>query len=287
MNSFSKSTSLKLRKFLLNGNTKFFQIALSIQFSFILFFILDCSSYLYTTDNKGENLSNLDKFTSCGDSIEYVSDTYRELDSTFPIQKIAAREYVFNKIPLIQEYFNKNMSVLRKDTTKISVEYQSDSRVIISYLYQVKDSITVIKDINTIILSSHSLDSALMSSVCVEVSVVKNNTATNVYIDDVNYSTVIGRSKANIMKAIMKVLPKMRYEYNRTLRLYGEVSGKLVLKFIINETGKIIYLKVIGSSLNNCVMENNEVNIVKECFFDTTDNKPNLTTVVYPFIFSQ
>jgi hypothetical protein len=242
---------------------------------------------LYTTDNKGENLSNLDKFTSCGDSIEYVSDTYRELDSTFPIQKIAAREYVFNKIPLIQEYFNKNMSVLRKDTTKISVEYQSDSRVIISYLYQVKDSITVIKDINTIILSSHSLDSALMSSVCVEVSVVKNNTATNVYIDDVNYSTVIGRSKANIMKAIMKVLPKMRYEYNRTLRLYGEVGGKLVLKFIINETGKIIYLKVIGSSLNNCVMENNEVNIVKECFFDTTDNKPNLTTVVYPFIFSQ
>lgn len=34
-------------------------------------------------------------------------------------------------------------------------------------------------------------------------------------------------------------------------------------------------------------MENNEVNIVKECIFEESDSKPSLTTIVYPFIFSQ
>jgi TonB family protein len=78
----------------------------------------------------------------------------------------------------------------------------------------------------------------------------------------------------------------MRIEYNHILRQYQGVRGKMIVKFIIDESGKVIYLKVIESTLNNCRMENEQINIIKECLFDN-DNKPNLTTVVYPFVFSQ
>ena len=143
------------------------------------------------------------------------------------------------------------------------------------------------KDINDNIFASHSLDSSLIYSLSVELSLIRNNNIVHVNIDDVNYSTVIGRSKANIMRTIMNNLSKMRYEYNRILRKYRGVKGRLTMKFIIDESGSIIYLKVIESSLDNCEMENNEVNIVKKCYFGESDKKPNLTTVIYPFVFSQ
>lgn len=286
MYSFLKSISSTLNKLVLNGNIKTLRITITVQLIFIPLFNFNCSSLLYTTGDKEENLFNLQNKTSCGKSIEFISDTYRDFDLTFPIKKQAARNYIVNKIPLIEEYFSKNSNVLKKDTIKISIEYQSDSRVIVYYLHQVKDSNIVINDINRIVHSSHSLDSAFMLSVCVDLSVVKINNTANAYINDVNYSTVIRRSKANIMKAIVKIAPEMRYEYNRILRKYRGIRGKLSLKFTIDETGKVIYLKVIESSLNNCEMENNAVNIIKGCFFEATGNKPNITTVIYPFIFS-
>ena len=42
---------------------------------------------------------------------EFISERYSDLDTTFPIQKKSAREYVVNKLTEIEAYFNENIDI--------------------------------------------------------------------------------------------------------------------------------------------------------------------------------
>jgi hypothetical protein len=95
------------------------------------------------------------------------------------------------------------------------------------------------------------------------------------------------RSRASVMKTVMQTLPHMRYAYNRFLREQPGIKGKLTIKFIINQAGTVIFAEAEGSTLGYCGMEKKEFDLICSMKFDKLDVSKDLTTVVYPFVFSQ
>jgi hypothetical protein len=270
-----------------SGKMKVIRVFGFFQLFLIMLSMLSCTSHLQTSAITDEDSYSARGYSSCGESIEYVSDKYRNLDSTFPIKKKMAVDYVGNKLGEIERYFASNRDLFEKDSVSLFVDYQSDQNVAISNLYTIRDSNTIKKVLNSSVFGNQILDSLLSYCICVELVALRRVDTVSVFIKDANYSTLVGRSKSSIMRTVMKSLALMRYEYNRILREDPGVNGKLTMKFMIDEKGDIVYLKVLGSSLENCKMENNEVNIVRKWQFEPMAGKPALTTVIYPFIFSR
>ncbi len=96
-----------------------------------------------------------------------------------------------------------------------------------------------------------------------------------------------GRSKASIRRVVMQNLPALRYAYNRRLRDKPGLGGKIICKFSIDEYGKVIFCKVVSSTINDSQLEDKIVTIIKRWNFGKIDKPGDVTTVKYPFVFSQ
>jgi hypothetical protein len=96
-----------------------------------------------------------------------------------------------------------------------------------------------------------------------------------------------GRSKASIMRVVMQNLAALRYAYNKRLRDKPGLSGKITIKFAIDEFGKVIFTQVVESTMSDQELEVVVKEKIARWVFEKIDKPGDVTEVVYPFVFSQ
>lgn len=96
-----------------------------------------------------------------------------------------------------------------------------------------------------------------------------------------------GRSKASIMRVVMQNLAALRYAYNKRLRDKPGLSGKITIKFAIDEFGKVIFTQVVESTMSDSELEVTVKEKIARWVFEKIDKPGDVTEVVYPFVFSQ
>jgi hypothetical protein len=106
-------------------------------------------------------------------------------------------------------------------------------------------------------------------------------------IDPRGHAVVGGRSKTGIMRVVMTNVAALRHAYNRRLREKPGLSGKITVKFAIDEFGKVLFAQVVESTINDANLELSITEKIKRWVFDKIDKPGDVTEVVYPFAFSQ
>lgn len=98
--------------------------------------------------------------------------------------------------------------------------------------------------------------------------------------------TGAGRSKSEIMRVVLQNLSALRYAYNQRLRERPGLTGKITIKFAVDERGNVIACEVIGSSIADSQLETVIKGKILRWRFDKIDKPGDITEVVYPFVFS-
>jgi len=96
-----------------------------------------------------------------------------------------------------------------------------------------------------------------------------------------------GRSRASIQRIVMQNMAAMRHAYNRRLREKPDLSGTVIVKFAIDELGKVISAEVAETTMNDPELEQIVVARVRSWDFGKIDIQGDVTELVYPFTFSQ
>jgi hypothetical protein len=98
-----------------------------------------------------------------------------------------------------------------------------------------------------------------------------------------------GRSRASIMRVVMNEISNLRYAYNRKLLTNPGLKGKIIIKFVIDEFGNVIFSAVMpaGTTLNNVDLQNEFASIIKSWKFSKINKPGDITEVEYPFMCSQ
>lgn len=95
------------------------------------------------------------------------------------------------------------------------------------------------------------------------------------------------RSRDNIKENVIKNVPELRYAYYERLQDKPDLKGKVTVKFAINGRGKVVFAKVVGSSLSDDFLEDIIIVKIKKRKFGKIDNLDDLTEVVFPFAFNK
>ena len=95
-----------------------------------------------------------------------------------------------------------------------------------------------------------------------------------------------GRSRASVQRVVLQNMAAIRYAYNRRSRDVPNLAGKVMVKFSIDETGKVIFAQVVESTINDSELENTIVTRITNWNFDKIDKPGDVTEVVYPFVFA-
>jgi TonB family protein len=103
--------------------------------------------------------------------------------------------------------------------------------------------------------------------------------------DSIEYAPF--RSKASIMEVVMINLGYLRFAYNWRLRQKSGIKGRITVKFAIDEYGKVIFSKIVGSTVHDQTLESDVVKVIRSWEFCPINKPGDVTEVVYPFDFSQ
>jgi hypothetical protein len=95
-----------------------------------------------------------------------------------------------------------------------------------------------------------------------------------------------GRNRAEIMRVVLQNIQSLRYAYNKRLMDKPELRGKMICKFAIDESGKVLACELIESTLSDGVLENTVNNLILHWRFEKIDKPGDITEIVYPFVFS-
>lgn len=95
-----------------------------------------------------------------------------------------------------------------------------------------------------------------------------------------------GRNRAEIMRVVLQNIQALRYAYNKRLMDKPELRGKMICKFAIDESGKVLACELIESTLSDNVLENTVNNLILHWRFEKIDKPGDITEIVYPFVFS-
>ena len=85
----------------------------------------------------------------------------------------------------------------------------------------------------------------------------------------------------------MQNLPALRYAYNKRLRVKPDLKGKIVVKFVIDEYGRVLLCDITKSTIADPELEKTVIKKIKLWRFPKIDKTGDITEVVYPFVFSQ
>jgi hypothetical protein len=95
-----------------------------------------------------------------------------------------------------------------------------------------------------------------------------------------------GRNRAEIMRVVLQNIQSLRYAYNKRLMEKPALRGKMICKFAIDESGKVLACELIESTLSDNVLENTVNNLILHWRFEKIDKPGDITEIVYPFVFS-
>lgn len=93
-----------------------------------------------------------------------------------------------------------------------------------------------------------------------------------------------GLSKEQIRRAVRRHINEIRYCYVRELSLDRKLSGRLLLRFVVDSNGLVVSSRVAGSTLGNAHVATCAVHAVRRWRFPKPGNG-NLVVVTYPFVF--
>lgn len=98
-----------------------------------------------------------------------------------------------------------------------------------------------------------------------------------------------GRSKASIMKVVVSEIYRLKDAYNDRLRSGQRYSGKIIVKFAINDRGHIIFAEIVpsGTTIADEYLCTEFIRIINSWRFGRINKPGDVTEVVYPFILSQ
>ncbi len=188
----------------------------------------------------------------------------------------------------LDSFINSNKAILNfTDSTNIGLSISSNGHYSLFWIINnIKlDSASGISFIH--ILNRAELDSIPNRySTKVMLSLKRKNTISTYSIKDTIWYCPM-RSKSSIMSIVMLNLKYLRYAYNKRLQERPGIKGKITVKFAIDEFGKTIYSSIVGSTIDDKVLEKNVRDYVKSWEFCPINNNGDITEVVYPFVFSQ
>jgi len=121
--------------------------------------------------------------------------------------------------------------------------------------------------------TTDTADSMLVKTLAKDTGKVLKNVAANV------------RSKAEIMQVISARTPSLRNIYNKYLELKPDFSGKVILKFTIAPSGKIVSISIVSSTTGYAEFDNAIKDMVATWKWKVI--KSGNTTAVAPFNFTE
>jgi len=95
-----------------------------------------------------------------------------------------------------------------------------------------------------------------------------------------------GRSRASIQRVVMQNMAALRYAYNKRLRDKPGLTGKITVKWAIDEFGKVLFAQVVESTINDSELEIVVKEKIMRWVFEKIDKPGDVTECVYPFVFS-
>jgi TonB family protein len=96
-----------------------------------------------------------------------------------------------------------------------------------------------------------------------------------------------GRSRANIMRTVRNNMASLQYAYNRHLNSNPNAEGKITIEWAIDEHGHVLHASVTNSTMNDPEFESIVVERIKSWNFGPIDIPGDVTSVTYPFVFTQ
>ncbi len=93
-----------------------------------------------------------------------------------------------------------------------------------------------------------------------------------------------GRSKEAIRRVVMRRIGGLKYLYNKQLKKYPKLNGKVIVKMVIFPSGKVGRAVIIDSSLGNKELERGILKRIKRWKFGRVPK--GTATVIYPMNFS-
>jgi TonB family protein len=84
----------------------------------------------------------------------------------------------------------------------------------------------------------------------------------------------------------MENLSAVRYTYNKWLNAHPGATGKITVKFAIDEFGHVIYCDVLNATDQNAELSQQVIAIVKKWGFGKIDKPGDITEAIYPLVFS-
>jgi TonB family protein len=95
------------------------------------------------------------------------------------------------------------------------------------------------------------------------------------------------RTRKSIIKVVNRNLGALQAVYNNRLRVKNGIRGKIVVKFAVDEFGKVVFCEVLEATTDDKELEASIVTAIKRWTFDKIENPKDVTEIVYPFFFSQ
>jgi uncharacterized protein (TIGR02145 family) len=91
-----------------------------------------------------------------------------------------------------------------------------------------------------------------------------------------------GLRRSNIRQVISHNLCDV---YKKRLRDKPDLAGTIAVKFAADGFGKVIFIRVVKSTVNDTTFENTVVNRIKGCVFEGSGTEYDVTEVIYLFVF--
>jgi TonB family protein len=193
---------------------------------------------------------------------------------------------------LIDSFINKNDSIInylkQNDSIRIGLSIPSNGRFGFFWIINNLKLDSVSELSFSKILQKCRLDSIpdFQYTANVQMKIKKENSLNKfILLDTIRFCPI--RTKEDIVPVVMKNCKYLKWAYDRRLITKPEMSGKITVKFAIDDAGKIIYIEIVKSNIQDEKFENDIVSIISAWKFCPIDNPGDVTEVIYPFVFSR
>lgn len=93
------------------------------------------------------------------------------------------------------------------------------------------------------------------------------------------------RADAAISRVVKRKLPNIKIAYEKELKKNPKLSGKITIRFVINEDGSVSDVEVVESTMNSPALERAIIRRIKRWKFAALAAGSGSTAVTYPFVF--
>ena len=96
---------------------------------------------------------------------------------------------------------------------------------------------------------------------------------------------ISGADPSLIAKVMNKHLNQFRHCYQKQLRMYPNLYGKISVQFIIGSSGRVTSARSVANTMRNAAVEDCVLRTVKRVLFPKIKGG-GIAKVTYPFLFS-